>query len=400
MRPSSSGKLGAKKLGQLLVERGWVSGEQILRAIRSQRALGGRLGTCLLELEVIPEEKLLEILAEQQGAPVAPVETLKSIPEDVIHLVPPEVAGRCQAVPFSATERELDVVILNPRDVSLLDELAFCTSRKIRPHVVSEVRMAEALTKYYGFGCPHRFLMLLERLEESKSADNVGLEGLAPLAGGDPRNRIEWKAPEEVFDSLDATLSIQGEWRRSGQAGDEAGNATTAAAVVAEAAVPIELGDVDRLLEEVRSSNDVAAAMTRYLAPRVRRLALFQVRPDALVPWHCEGEDFDRSRFRALRISLREPSVFLNLKSGADLYYGALPPMPSHRQLVGCWGGDWPAECLLLPIRLAERLVAVVYADQGRRRMEGLDLESWRTLASMAAAALELCILRKKLRAN
>ena len=38
-----------KKLGQMLVERGWITGEQLIRAIQSQRVVGGRIGTCLLE---------------------------------------------------------------------------------------------------------------------------------------------------------------------------------------------------------------------------------------------------------------------------------------------------------------------------------------------------------------
>ena len=39
-----------KKLGEHLVERGWVRRTDLLRALNHQQQVGGRLGTCLLEM--------------------------------------------------------------------------------------------------------------------------------------------------------------------------------------------------------------------------------------------------------------------------------------------------------------------------------------------------------------
>ena len=39
------------KLGQLLVARGWITVQQLTRALQNQSVVGGRLGSCLLEID-------------------------------------------------------------------------------------------------------------------------------------------------------------------------------------------------------------------------------------------------------------------------------------------------------------------------------------------------------------
>ncbi|MFP5298944.1 MAG: hypothetical protein ACLGHL_08165, partial [Actinomycetota bacterium] len=46
-------------------------------------------------------------------------------------------------------------------------------------------------------------------------------------------------------------------------------------------------------------------------------------------------------------------------------HVGPLPPMPAHRELAQAWGGELPRDCVLLPVRLKDRLVAVIYALRG-----------------------------------
>ena len=157
-----------KKLGQLLVERGAITGEQLIRAIQSQRALGGRIGTCLLEMDVVTEDHLLEALSQQLSVPAAHIETLRAIDDTILEMVPAKVAVRCLAVPFAASDTEIQIATLNVHNLSVLDELAFCCNRRVRPHIANEVRIFEALEKYYGYECPARFGHLLDRLNRSR----------------------------------------------------------------------------------------------------------------------------------------------------------------------------------------------------------------------------------------
>jgi hypothetical protein len=195
-----------------------------------------------------------------------------------------------------------------------------------------------------------------------------------------------------------------------------ASSATTpssaAAAVTAAARAPLSsaptaavppapapsLADVEARLVSPADRDDVAEALLDFLAPRFARVALFIVRRDEVAGWAGRGSHLDLQRLRDFRAALDQPSIFLNLASGGTFYLGPLPPMPVHQALAACWGGQLPAECLLLPVRLRERLVTMIYADRGGAGLRGVDLAQLQQLTAKAAIAFELCIMRGKLR--
>jgi hypothetical protein len=70
--------------------------------------------------------------------------------------------------------------------------------------------------------------------------------------------------------------------------------------------------------------------------------------------------------------------------------------MASHKELARCWGGSLPKECLVMPVRIRDRLVTAIYLDRAPEKLGSLDLESMRSLAAAASRAYERCIFRKK----
>ncbi len=405
-----------KKLGQLLVARGRATGEQVLRAIMCQRSQGGRLGTCLLELGLVAEEHLLEALAEQHGVASVPIEELRYVPHEILDLVPPKIAERCRAVPFAATDRSIDVATLNANNLAVLDELRFCTNRRVRPYVASEARIFEALSKHYGCECPRRFLELVDRLNRTRylwsgnggdgpvEIEDSGLE----LVEEKPPDEVTWSDPDDALGNLDVILSPAARGPAKRESAVEAPPPPTEEALwggagdgrAQDGGQELRLQDIDLLFGKTSGPREVGEVLIRYLKQYFSRCVLFKVRTDQVTGWLAYGDRIDSKLFKAVQISLREPSVFLNLQQGAELHLGSLPPMPTHRQLVHTWGGEWPSECLVMPIRVGDRLVAAYYGDRAPATLGGLDLDEWKSLAAKVGDALELCILRKKLQAG
>lgn len=156
------------KLGQLLVQRGWASPEDVKAALRTQKAAGGRLGTSLLECNALTEDVLLKALSEQHRVPAAGVEDLRRVPDETVASLPAKLAVRCRAVPFRAFGTQVHVAMLDPRDLNQQDELAFALGKRVQPYVASEVRIHQALDRYYGDECPSRLATLAERLDRSR----------------------------------------------------------------------------------------------------------------------------------------------------------------------------------------------------------------------------------------
>ena len=61
-------------------------------------------------------------------------------------------------------------------------------------------------------------------------------------------------------------------------------------------------------------------------------------------------------------------------------------------------GDTVPPAILMVPIVLRDRLVAVLYADNGTGPLGPVDPAAWKRLSQMAAMSLEILILRNKMR--
>lgn len=136
--------------------------------------------------------------------------------------------------------------------------------------------------------------------------------------------------------------------------------------------------------------------LVSYLRQSFERVILFGARPAGMVGWMGDGEGLEPAAVTAFSLPFDKPSIFLNLRQGSAFHLGPLPPLPGHRPLLRLLGGAAPAECLLLPIRIGERMVAAVYCDHGAEPLGSVDLEALRGLTQRAAEALERCILLKR----
>ena len=159
---------------------------------------------------------------------------------------------------------------------------------------------------------------------------------------------------------------------------------------------PATLEEVEEAFAATTDSEEVGRILLGYLARSFRRVALFQATRDRVSAWMARGDGIDQEAFARYGVSFNEPSVFLNLRQGSGIHLGALPPMATHRELALCWGGGLPRDCVVLPVRLMDRLVTVIYMDGGSRGLGGIDLEQMHRLTAATAAAFERCILSKK----
>jgi hypothetical protein len=136
------------RIGEILVREGACTPEAVREALQNQVIFGGRLGTNLLELGAVTEEALAKALGERHGIP----SLAGDLPLDgrALALVRPEVADRGDVVPFFLSDRRLAVLVCDPGDLGMLDEVAFASGKQVHPIVVPEARVWALLRKAYG----------------------------------------------------------------------------------------------------------------------------------------------------------------------------------------------------------------------------------------------------------
>lgn len=146
------------RLGEFLVRSGFVTRQELRQALEQQTVFGGRLGTNLVRLGVISEDKLALALSKLLQVPCVSREKLQQIPTSVLDLVDREVAGKYLVLPFATQGQRLSLATGGVHNLRALEELAFITGRVVNPFVVPEILLLRALKHHYGISRQGRFV--------------------------------------------------------------------------------------------------------------------------------------------------------------------------------------------------------------------------------------------------
>ncbi len=120
-----------------------------------------------MKLGYLDESALGEYLAETFKVPYAPARAFNEISQEVLRVVPQAIASKHRVMPLSMVGKKLRVAMMNPRDLLVLDEMAFLTGLQVEAWVASESVLLDALKKYYQVPRPVReTIPLADRIED------------------------------------------------------------------------------------------------------------------------------------------------------------------------------------------------------------------------------------------
>jgi HD-like signal output (HDOD) protein len=138
-----------RRIGELLVEEGYVTAEQVHRALQVQKKQGGRIGTILMDLGYLTEQTFLEFLGTVSGT--ASVELSHcEIESDVLKLIPRETAWELEVVPIARMRNLLTIAMVCPLDAEGRARLEDVTKLRIKPVLCSKAAVRSALERYYN----------------------------------------------------------------------------------------------------------------------------------------------------------------------------------------------------------------------------------------------------------
>lgn len=402
-------------LGQILLQRGWITDNQLQTARRRQKQVGGRLGTAFLEIGAITEAVLLKVLSEQLGVPAADLEDLGHVKPEVSSLLPAKLAVRAEAIPIRQAGSLVDLAMLDVRNLALQDELSFVIGKRLRIHIANEARIHEALQRYYGKECSLRFLSLLDRLNRKRDSMQIEVADLPPepdrttsilFADFDAPPAVEEPQPPEEEPPQRTSIPLSAEEMAALEFGGPAEVETAAPATAAAPASEASAQEIQVALRrfEVRaagadSSRRVGRLLLEELSTRFTLAVLFRVRRRVCSGWMAWGSRVDAQRLARFRAPLEDaerPSVFQDMDASGRPFEGRLAPLAVHREMHGIWGGADEVPSLLCPLRIRDRTVAVIYVDRGGAEFAASDEGLVQQLAARAALALERRIVERK----
>ncbi|MCW2614547.1 MAG: type secretion system protein GspE [Frankiales bacterium] len=136
-----------KQLGDILIEGGHVTPDQLASAVEEQRRLGRSLGRVLVELGMLSEGQLVAALATQIGLKFV---DLSDYPVDgsAVSRVPDTVCRRHNALPIGYEDGKLVVAMADPANVFAVDDMRSMTGMEIKPVVATKADVLAAINRY------------------------------------------------------------------------------------------------------------------------------------------------------------------------------------------------------------------------------------------------------------
>ncbi|MBI3298987.1 MAG: Flp pilus assembly complex ATPase component TadA [Elusimicrobia bacterium] len=169
-----------KRMGDLMVEVGALSQEMLDQALEAQRKTGGKLGSLIVSMGFLPEEKLLEFLALQVGIRFEKISERGPIPPEVLAAVPEKLAREHTLLPIALTPGKdgatLTIAVSDPLNVLVLDDLKMMTGYQVVSVLASEREILETIAKSYKQETAQEALDHILEASGSSAAEAQGVQ--------------------------------------------------------------------------------------------------------------------------------------------------------------------------------------------------------------------------------
>ncbi|MBI4296476.1 MAG: type II/IV secretion system protein [Chloroflexi bacterium] len=138
-----------ERLGQALVEGGFITDNQLQQAREEAEKENKRLTDVLVEQRLISREVLATALSFQLKVPIVNLKQVQVTPE-VLKLIPEDFAREREVLPIGiAPGGELQVAMESPNNFELINTLSAMTRRTVRPALPLDVRVRDMLEVFY-----------------------------------------------------------------------------------------------------------------------------------------------------------------------------------------------------------------------------------------------------------
>ena len=147
-------ELGRKKvrLGELLVNSGVLTNEQLQQALDNPARQGKKLGEFLVDEGIVSEDDLARALSKQLDLDMIDLQSA-TVDKEVLNLVPVNVLKKNKVLPFAYKENNFNVLMVamaDPLDYNAIDDINIITNFQVEPVVATTRSIMLAIDKYFG----------------------------------------------------------------------------------------------------------------------------------------------------------------------------------------------------------------------------------------------------------
>jgi len=137
------------RLGELLIQKHLITGEDLGRALELQRERGDKLGKILVDLGFVAARDVLLALSEQLQVPLLAIEGPPAVSPET-ETLSPKFLRQFRCLPVMLHDHTVTLAMADPLDFETRSTVAACTGLTVNPALAGEQEILDAIDRYYG----------------------------------------------------------------------------------------------------------------------------------------------------------------------------------------------------------------------------------------------------------
>src|SRR5579872_2923301 len=137
------------RLGEILIQKHLITGEDLDRALELQRERGDKLGKILVDLGFVSARDVLLALSEQLNVPLLAIEGPPAVSPET-ETLSPKFLRQFRCLPMRLHDQTVTLAMADPLDFETRSTVAACTGLAVLPGLAGEQEILDAIDRYYG----------------------------------------------------------------------------------------------------------------------------------------------------------------------------------------------------------------------------------------------------------
>ena len=168
------------RIGEMLLAQGYITQEQLDKALETQKTSGKRLGRTLVDLGYMPEERLIEILSRQFEVPYVKLDNF-NIDPNAFNYLPEDMCKQYKVVPLFVQKGEderhqvrsvMTIAMTDPTNMRTISIVKFKVRMDVDVVMASEADVMKAIERVFAGHGPAEE-SLADLISESKDSDEL-----------------------------------------------------------------------------------------------------------------------------------------------------------------------------------------------------------------------------------
>lgn len=206
--------LKKKRLGDLLVEAGKITEQQLKTELDRQKASGIKLGELLVQDKILTEDDIMDVLEVQLGIEKVYLD-IYPVDREAVKSITGSLATKYNLIPIGYEDDKIKVATNDPLNIFAVDDVRIATGKEVIPVIATKKEIERAIDKYYATQYVEKVAEALSKsqtssaVEEEEEVDDVKNALVVKLVDSVISNAVKANASDIHIEPFEKYIKIR-----------------------------------------------------------------------------------------------------------------------------------------------------------------------------------------------